>query len=154
MAEDKNDTLFELKLVGRLNAGQVVSRPTEGNPDVAHKRHDQEKVRKVAAEYAEEALLRYVHLMRNSPDERIQMQAADRILNRAIGMAKALSEEEKKGADAGSILDVLAAVSARQGEIERTPPDAPAIEHDPQGPDASFEKLMDDIEAEDAVIVT
>lgn len=130
-----------------------MSRPQQTDQAVEHKRHSQERIRKVADQYSEEALLRYVHLMRTSPDERIQMNAADRILNRAIGMAKALSEEEKKGADAGSILDVLAAVSAHQGAIERTPPEAPVIEHNSAGPDDSFEKLMDEIEAEDAVIV-
>lgn len=151
MADD--DVKFELKLIGRLNAGQVAPRTQQSDPDVSHKRHDQERIRKVATQYDEEALLKYVHLMRNSPDERIQLQAADRILNRSIGMAKALSEEEKKGADAGTILDVLAAVSARQGALERRPPDAPAIEHEVKNPDENFEKLLDDIQAEDAVII-
>lgn len=149
-----DETRFELHLVGRVaGLGQVVSRPSENDPHIAGKRRDQEQVRKLASEYKDEALLRYVHLMRTSPDERIQMQAADRILNRAIGMAKALSEEEKKGADGGSILDVLAAVSTYQGKLEQTPPDAPALEHDAKNPEESFEKLMQDIEAEDAVII-
>lgn len=151
MADD--DVKFELKLIGRLNAGQVAPRTQQSSPDVNHKRHDQERIRKVATQYDEEALLKYVHLMRTSPDERIQMQAADRILNRSIGMAKALSEEEKKGADAGTILDVLAAVSARQGAIEQRAPEQPAIEHNANSTDENFEKLMDDIQAEDAVII-
>lgn len=150
MADD--DVKFELKLIGRLNAGQVAPRTQQSDPDVSHKRHDQERIRKVATQYDEEALLKYVHLMRYSPDERIQLQAADRILNRSIGMAKALSEEEKKGADAGTILDVLAAVSSRQGALERQAPDQPAIEHQ-ANPDETFEKLLDDIQAEDAVII-
>jgi hypothetical protein len=145
--------LFELKLIGRLNAGQAVSRPQQtSDPDVSHKRHDQEKIRKVATDYAEEALLKYVSLMRTSPDERIQLQAADRILNRAIGMAKALSEEEKKGADAGSILDVLAAVSARCSATEQKPPEAPALEHEPKAAESSLESFLDEL-AEDAVII-
>lgn len=99
--------------------------------------------------------MKYVHLMRNSPDERIQLQAADRILNRSIGMAKALSEEEKKGADAGSILDVLAAVSIRAAAIEQRPPDAPALEHEPQAAKNGEPEFPGDIygDAEDAELV-
>lgn len=130
-----------------------MSRPQQTDPDVSHKRHDQERVRKVATQYDEEALLKYVHLMRTSPDERIQMQAADRILNRSIGMAKALSEEEKKGADAGSILDVLAAMSKHASIAESQPPDAPAIEHEAQTPENSLESFLNELDAEDAVII-
>lgn len=132
-----------------------MSAPQQSDPSVSHKRHDQEKVRKVAVGYSEEAVLKYVHLMRNSPDERIQLQAADRILNRSIGMAKALSEEEKKGADAGSILDVLAAVSIRAAAIEQRSPDAPALEHEPQAAKNSEPEFPGDIygDAEDAELV-
>lgn len=156
MADDPNKGVFELHLVGRVSGlGQAVSVPQQNDPSVNRKRHDQEKVRKVAVEYAEEALLKYVDLMRNDPDSRIQLQAADRILNRSIGMAKALSEEEKKGADAGSILDVLAAVSIRAAAIEQRPPDAPAIEHDPQVKLDGEQAFPGDIygDTEDAVIV-
>ena len=149
---DDKPIKFELKLIslkGQLRAGQVTSGTQQSDPDVKHKRHSQEKVRKVADQYTEEALLKYVHLMRTSPDERIQMSAADRILNRAIGMAKPLSEEEKKGADAGSILDVLAAMSAQQSALERQDPEAPALEHNAE--DESFERLMSDINADGAI---
>ena len=154
MADESDKGIFELHLVGRVSGlGQAVSAPQQTDPSVSHKRHDQERIRKVAVEYAEEALLRYVHLMRNSPDERIQLQAADRILNRSIGMAKALSEEEKKGADAGSILDVLAAVSIRAAATEQRPPEAPAIEHEPKTAEDSLQALLDDLDAEEAVII-
>lgn len=149
-----DDTKFELHLVGRVaGLGQVVSRPTESDPNVARKRKSQEEIRLLADTYKEEALLAYVHTMRTTVDERIRIQCADRLLNRAVGMAKALSEEEKKGADAGSILDVLAAVSTYQGQIERTPPDAPPIEHEALSYDDSVERLLDDIEADDAELV-
>lgn len=130
-----------------------MSRPQDSDPNVARKRHSQEEVRQLADQYKEEALLQYVNIMRTSPDERIRMQAADRILNRAVGMAKALSEEEKKGADAGSILDVLAAVSATMSIQEQRAPDAPALEHEQQDPEDSLEKLLDDLNTEDAVLV-
>lgn len=147
-----DDTKFELRLVGRVaGLGQVVSRSSETDPHVAHKRRSQEELRVLADSYKEEALLKHVHLMRHSPDERIQQSSANVILNRAVGLAKALSEEEKKGADAGSILDVLAAMSTIQGAIERTPPEAPAIEHDSQ--DTDFDQLLDELSTEDAVIV-
>lgn len=146
--------VFELKLIGRLNAGQVAPRAIpDADPNVANKRRSQEQLRKLADSYKEEAFLLYVYLMRNSPDERVQMAAADRIVNRAVGLAKALSEEEKKGADAGSILDVLAAVSSMASIQERQAPDAPALEHEASNPDDNFEKLLDDINAEDAVLI-
>lgn len=117
------------------------------------RRQDQETGRRLACEYAEEALLVNVHVMRTSPDENIKLRAAKNIMDRAWGQTKALTEEEKKGADAGSILDVLAAVSARQGQIERTPPDAPALEHDPASPDDDLEQLLNDLDTDDAVLI-
>lgn len=147
--EDEKPANFELKLIsikGQLRAGQVASGPSEVSPFTEKRRNSQERIRQLADEYANEALLKHVYIMRHDPDSRIQQASANVILNRAIGLAKAISEEEKKGADAGSILDVLAAVSAYQGKIERTPPDAPVIEHNPD--DENFEKLMQDIKTD------
>lgn len=141
--------MFELKLVGRLNAGLPASRPPT-SPDIERKRHDQETGRRLANEYAEEALLTSVHIMRTDPDPSIRLRAANTIMDRAWGKSKPLAEEEKKGADAGSILDVLAAVSTHMSAIEQTPPDAPAIEHQPSSPEESLERLLDDLNADDA----
>lgn len=145
--------VFELKLVGRLNAGQVAPKTTQSSPDIERRRHDQETGRRLANEYAEEMLLINVHIARTSTDEGIRLRATKAVMDRAWGQTKALTEEEKKGADAGSILDVLAAVSSHMSAIEQTPPDAPALEHEPQSKEDSLEKLLDDLNAEDAEII-
>lgn len=120
---------FELKMIGRFNPNR--SKAVPGNESaVEGKRKDQERVRQLAATFGEEALLVYVSLMRTSTDENVRMRAADKVLNRAIGLPKAVSEEERKGADAHSLLDVLAAFSGAQAELERGTTDAPAIKHE------------------------
>lgn len=147
---------FELKLVsisGPLRAGQVASAGQQTNPHTEHRRNSQERGRKLADEYADEMLLINVHLARTSTDENIRLRATKQVMDRAWGLTKALSEEEKKGADAGSILDVLAAVSIYEGNKERQAPGAPAIEHSPTNPEDSLERLLDDLNTEDAVIV-
>lgn len=144
--------MFELKLVGRLNAGLPASAP-KTSPDIERRRQDQETGRRLANEYAEEAFLNTVHVMRTTTDEQVRLRASKQIMDRAWGLTKALTEEEKKGADAGSILDVLAAVSSHMSAIEQTPPDAPAIEHRPESTDDSLEKLLNDLNTEDAEIV-
>lgn len=65
-----------------------------------------------------EALHKQVHIMRHSPDEALQLKAAQAIQDRAWGKAKPLTEEEKKGEDAATILDMLAAISSGQTAIE------------------------------------
>jgi hypothetical protein len=145
--------MFELKLIGRLNAGQAVSKPQQSSPHIEARREDQETGRRLANEYAKEALLTQVHLMRTSTDENVIMRASKEIMNRAWGQTKALTEEEKKGADAGSILDVLAAVSSHMSAIEQTPPEAAAIEHQPETTEDSLEKLLDDLNTEDAELI-
>lgn len=136
---------FELKMIGRLNPAKLRTAPANESA-VEGKRKDQEAVRKIAAGYAEEAILRLVHIMRTSTDNNEVMRAVDKLLNRGIGLAKAVSEEERKGADAGSLLDVLAAFSSVQANMERGTSDAPAIEHNPTiDDDASAEAFFDEL---------
>lgn len=105
--------LFELRLT---NPGTRA--PVLPSPATEQRRQDQETGRREANKYAEEALFKVLAIMRTSPDERLAMNAAKMIMDRAWGQTKPLTEEEKKGADAGSILDILASVSMTQTGIE------------------------------------
>lgn len=125
---------------------------------IVRQREDRETGRRTAAEYAPEMLLINVHLARTSVDENIILRASKAVMDRAWGNTKPATEEEKKGADAGSILDVLAAMSRQAGIAESRPLDAPAIEHEPQTPENSLESFLDELngaddDAEDAELV-
>lgn len=130
-----------------------MSTPQQSSPHIVKQREDRETGRRLAAEYAPEALLKNVHLMRTSTDENIVLRATKAIMDRAWGNTKPATEEEKKGADAGSILDVLAAMSLQASITEQRPPDAPAIEHDAQNPENSLESFLNELDAEDAELV-
>jgi hypothetical protein len=113
MSGGDENVRFELKLTrgGPPTGAQAA-------PVNEQRRHDQETGRREANKYAEEALHRVLAIMRQSPDENMVMKCAKMIMDRAWGQTKALTEEEKKGADAGSILDILASVSVTQTQIE------------------------------------
>jgi hypothetical protein len=126
---DENVMGFKLELVGRFNPAK--SKAVPGNESIVEgKRRDQEAGRKLANEYAQEAFLAIVSTMRTTTDENVRLRCADKIMNRAWGLAKAVSEEERKGADSHSLLDVLAAFSGTQANLERGTPEAPAISHE------------------------
>lgn len=107
--------LFELKLTPNIRGGTAIN---PSSPDTSLRRHDQETGRKLANQYAEEAMLKLVSIMRVTTDENVALRTCKMIMDRAWGQTKALTEEEKKGADAGSILDILASVSITQTQIE------------------------------------
>ena len=96
------------------------SRHGLARPDtIAEKRReDIETGRRAAQEFAYEALHGMVHLMRTSQDESIKFKAQKEIMDRAWGKSKPLTEEEKQGADAASILDILGAMSREMSLIE------------------------------------
>lgn len=136
---------FKLEMIGRLNPAKPRSAADESA--LEGKRRDQERVRRLSAVYDEECILRLVYLMRTSKDENVQLRCIDRILNRSIGLPKAVSEEERKGADAHSLLDVLAALSGQQANLERGTTDAPAIQHNPTiDNDSSAANFFDELE--------
>lgn len=121
--------MIEIKLTGRLGQ-QIAPRPS---PVDDQKRQDQETGRRAAQEFAMEALHGMVGLMRHSPDPQLRFKAQKEILDRAWGKSKPLTEAEKQGEDAASILDILAGVSrsmtleeaetSKQKLIESTPED-------------------------------
>lgn len=118
MADDgKNGPMVEISIVGRLS--DIKSPAKTPNPDLEQRRQDQESGRRAAQEFAYEALLKNVSLMRLSPDENIQLKASHYIMDRAWGKSKPLTEEEKRSEDAASILDVLARMSASNTQIEQ-----------------------------------
>jgi len=102
----------------KLTSPSVIKRVTPDSPSDVSRRHDQETGRRLAHKYAEEAMLELVSLMRQTTDENVKLRSCKMIMDRAWGQTKALTEEEKKGADAGSILDILASVSVSQTQIE------------------------------------
>lgn len=130
-----------------------MSAPVKTDSHIVRQREDRETGRRTAAEYAPEMLLINVHLARTSTDENIVLRASKAVMDRAWGNTKPATEEEKKGADAGSILDVLAAMSRQASVTEQRPPDAPAIEHEPKAAENSLQSFLDELDAEDAVLV-
>lgn len=150
---------FQLNLVGRLKPGQV---RTASDGTLEKRREDRETGRRLANNYAEEMLLRVVTLARTEgQDPNVVLRCAKFVCDRAWGQTKPLTEEEKKGADAGSILDVLAAVSSQMKSIEREPEEAPAIEHTTIDKDQDVDQLLeqlrqdiDDDQIADGVLVT
>lgn len=105
--------------------------------------------------FLEEMMLGMVHDYRTSKDPGHRFKIAKYFMDQVIGSPKPLTEEEKKGADAGTILDVLAAMSTKQGAIEREGRQTPVIEHKP---DASvterFDSLLDQFnDTEDGVVI-
>lgn len=126
---DDNVVGFELKMIGRLNPAKSRSVPSNDSA-IEGKRRDQEAGRQLANQFAQEAFLQIVATMRTTTDEGMRIRCAEKIMNRAWGLPKAVSEEERKGADAHSLLDVLAAFSGTQANLERSTSDATAIKHE------------------------
>lgn len=84
------------------------------------KMQDQEAARRLAGQYGPEMLLRLVNIVRTSTDEKNVIKCIGMLLDRWVGSPKPPTEEEKKGADGGSLLDILAAVSIRNNNLELT----------------------------------
>ena len=110
---DGGKVLIELNLA-------AFSRHGLARPDSAaeKRREDIETGRRAAQEYAYEALYGMVQLMRTSQDESIKFKAQKEIMDRAWGKSKPLTEEEKQGADAATILDILGAMSREMSLVE------------------------------------
>lgn len=148
MSDDKDPLdkgpVFELKLMGRLNPAKLRPPPAEDSA-IQSRRNDREKGRQLCADYATEAILTLVSLMRQDPDPNIKMRAAKMILDRGLGQTKPVTEEEKKQAGVADILELLAGVSTHSAAIEQGTQEAPAIEHttidDDQSAEAFFREL-------------
>lgn len=110
---DGGKVLIELNLAAFARQG---IRPAD--PVAEKRREDIETGRRAAQEFAYEALHGMVHLMRTSQDESIKFKAQKEIMDRAWGKSKPLTEEEKQGADAATILDILGAMSREMTSIE------------------------------------
>lgn len=140
--------IFELKMIGRLKAGQPRVAPPE-DAVLSSRKNDREKGRKVAAGYAEEMLLMVVSVAREKgQDPNVVLRCAKFVCDRAWGQTKPVTEEEKRQAGVGDILELLAGVSTHAASIEQGTQEAPAIEHttidDDQSAEAFFEALRKD----------
>ena len=143
-----DEVRFQLNLVGKLNPAKLRQ---QEDATLSARRESRETGRRLADEYAEEMLLRVVSLAREKgQDPNVVLRCAKFVCDRAWGQTKALTEEEKKGADAGSILDVLAAVSSSMSAIERAPTDVPSIEHTTIDNDNQADALFEEIRRERA----
>jgi hypothetical protein len=120
---------FKLEMVGRLNPAKVRSAQSDNVSD--HRRQDQEAYRKAMVPYFDEMILGMVHEFRTATDVNIKFRIFKEFANRIMGMPRAVSEEERKGADAHSLLDVLAAFSGNQAVLERGTTETPAVQHKP-----------------------
>lgn len=149
MADDNADkkpedeVRFELRLAARLTPSTARS-AAPVDPVREQRRHIQETGRRLMEPFMEEMMLGMVHDHRTCKDFNMRFKIAKYFLDQCIGSPKPLTEEEKKGADAGTILDVLAAMSAKQGSIEREGRNTPVLEHDkaPQSVE-DMSKLLD-----------
>jgi hypothetical protein len=101
-----------------LNLAAFSRQVARVDPVAEKRREDIETGRRAAQEFAYEALHGMVHLMRTSQDEGIKFKAQQEIMNRAWGKTKPLTEEEKQGADAATILDILGEMSRNMTAIE------------------------------------
>lgn len=113
-----DSVLIQSTVIKLTGESRVVSQHAPPSASEVTRRQDQETGRRLANKYAEEAMLEMVNLMRQTKDENVKIRACKMIMDRAWGQTKPLTEEEKKGADAGSILDILAQVSVTQTQIE------------------------------------
>lgn len=93
---------FELKLVDR-------ARMTD--PIAEKRKADKENGRLQAQQFAQEALLTAVGVMRTTKDETQKLKACKMIMERAWGIPKSAVEEEDNNRS-HSILEVLAAISS------------------------------------------
>ena len=138
------DGLFELHMIGKLSPD--AKKPAPENPALAQLRQDQENGRREAGKFAMEALYTAVAFMRDGKmDPKHRLNALKQIMDRAWGTPKPLSEEEKKGADAHSILDVLAAVSTTALASERQLKEVAAIEEKGVSTDEEAIRFLDEL---------
>lgn len=151
---DENKVQFELRLAAQLSPS-IARKPAPVDPERAQRRHVQETGRRLLEPFLEEAIYSMVHDMRTSKNENHRFKIQKYILDQVIGSPKPLTEEEKKGADAGTILDILAAMSTQQGAIEREGRETPVLEHAPaKGAETDVGTLLDQFrDAEDGEII-
>jgi len=124
----------EITLIGTL--GRSIEKRLD--PVQEKVREDRETGRREAAGFAKEALYEVVALMRVTTDPNVKLKAAKLIMDRGWGQTKALTEEEKKSADAGTILDILASVSASMTAIENEATGVKQIASDNEEEDDSY----------------
>lgn len=137
---------FKLEMIGRLSPGGARS-TTKADNTTESKRQDQEHYRKAMTPFFDEMILGMVHEFRTTTDVNVKFRIFKEFANRIMGMPKAVSEEERKGADAHSLLDVLAGFSSTQATLERGTTDAPAIQHKPTiDNDQSTANFFDELE--------
>ena len=110
---------FELKVVNR-SANQLAE------SDAAKRRADRENGRVQAQQFAAEALLSAVNIMRTSKDPTQVLKAAKMVMDRAWGIPKS-AEDEEQSAKNQSVIELLASMSM---EITSTKPERQAIERD------------------------
>jgi len=125
-----DEVRFELRLAARLTPSKARSAPPV-DPERAARRHVQETGRRLMEPFVEEMVYSMIHDHRTCNDMAHRFKIQKYILDQVLGSPKPLTEEEKKGADAGTILDALAAMSSQQSAIEREGRETPQIEHVP-----------------------
>ena len=110
------------------------------DPAAEKRKADRENGRQAALEFANEALLQAVSVMRTSPDAKQRLQAAKMIMDRAWGTPKADDSEQQKLKNR-DILDVLAMISMENTkQITEKPVAAEKIEQ--KQPVSSLEDLL------------
>lgn len=134
---------LELHLIRR-------SAPAEQDPAADKRRQDRENGRVAAQEFANEALLTAVTVLRTCPDPKQKLTAAKMIMDRAWGAPKVDESENQKLANR-NILDILSAISQENTKQLEKPVHAQQIEQKPSNP--ALEALFEE-EIEDAEIVT
>ena len=112
-----SDVRFELK---------VVDRQRMADPESAKRRADRENGRQQAQQFASEALLIAVNIMRTSKDPTQVLKAAKMVMDRAWGIPKS-AEDEEQDARSKSIIELLASMSM---EISASGCEQPAIRHE------------------------
>lgn len=122
----------------------------------AAKRKAQHEVEMLALEWSKVMLEKTIHAALDpATDPALAAKLREQVINRGIGRVRDQEpDEDAKKQKSGSVegfLEALAAISAVQSAIERTPPPTHRIERDVGGnrTDDDLQQLLDDIEGED-----
>ena len=126
----------------------LIQRVMPPDPLAEKRKRDRENGRIAALEFANEALLETVAVMRSTKDPSIKLKAAKEIMNRAWGTPKNVEDESKAMANR-SMLEVLATISTELAALEHQP-DAPVLEQTNFEDEDALEALLlpDDAENE------
>lgn len=153
---------FELSLCGmhgrRLDKELTTTPNDERARQLAAKRKAQHEVEMLALEWSKIMLEKTIHAALDpATDPALAAKLREQVINRGIGRVRDQEpDEDAKKQKSGSVegfLEALAAISAVQSAIERTPPSTHRIERDIGGggsrSDDDLQQLLDDIEGED-----